>query len=123
MQVKILSNSLKKYLMSQIDSIANNTPIVSFMKPLIIRAIDKNFSKIDLLLYNISDNQGEIEVNSLIDDLIKSVVETKPFVFKNSFGDMEIGGGFLKLNIPFINKTLVFDTGDLETFKDAIIKS
>lgn len=43
---------------------------------------------------------------------------TQPFIFKTSFvGDIEIGGGAIKLNIPLTDKRLVFNMSDLENFK------
>lgn len=47
---------------------------------------------------------------------------TQPFTFKTSFiGDIEVGGGSIKLNIPLTDKRLVFDTTDLENFKEMLI--
>lgn len=36
-------------------------------------------------------------------------------------GDIEIGEGSIKLNIPFTDKRLVFDIADLESFKEMLI--
>lgn len=35
-------------------------------------------------------------------------------------GDIEIGGGQVKFNIPFINKRLVLNQADLETLRDML---
>ena len=44
---------------------------------------------------------------------------TNPFTFKTSFvGDIEIGGGEIKFNLPLTNKRLVLNMTDLETFKE-----
>lgn len=45
-----------------------------------------------------------------------------PLTFKTSFiGDIEVGGGSIKLNIPLTDKRLVFDMTDLENFKEMLI--
>ena len=36
-------------------------------------------------------------------------------------GDIEVGGGTIKLNIPFLDKQLVFNKSDLESFKEILI--
>lgn len=47
---------------------------------------------------------------------------TNPFTFKTSFiGDIEIGGGEVKFNLPLTNKRLILNTTDLETFKEMLI--
>lgn len=47
---------------------------------------------------------------------------TNPFTFKTSFvGDIEIGGGEIKFNLPLTNKRLVLNMTDLETFKEMLI--
>lgn len=60
------------------------------------------------------------------DDSIRKEMEnlmtTNPFTFKTSFvGDIEIGGGEIKFNLPLTNKKLVLDMTDLETFKEMLI--
>lgn len=46
---------------------------------------------------------------------------TEPFTFKTPFmGDINIGGGTIKLNIPLTNKSLVFNGQDLEGFKELL---
>lgn len=45
-----------------------------------------------------------------------------PFTFKTSFvGNIEIGGGEIKFNLPLTNKRLVLNMTDLETFKEMLI--
>lgn len=47
---------------------------------------------------------------------------TNPFTFKTSFiGDIEIGGGEIRFNLPLTSKRLVLNTTDLETFKEMVI--
>ena len=53
--------------------------------------------------------------------MIESVMTTEPFTFKTPFmGDINIGGGTIKLNIPLTNKSLVFNGQDLEGFKELL---
>ena len=53
---------------------------------------------------------------------MQNVMNTKPFVFNTSvIGDIEVGGGHIKLNVPLTNKRLVLGMADLETFKEMLI--
>lgn len=116
-----LSKNLKSYLVLQIDTLSNSAPMVGFMKPLIVRALDKNMSKIHNAVDLISDKDGNVDIENILAEMLDNVSNMEPFSFNTSFmGDIEIGGGQVKLNIPFINKRLVLDKTDLETLRDML---
>lgn len=57
-----------------------------------------------------------------ITEMMENLMNTNPFTFKTSFiGDIEIGGGEIKFNLPFTSKRLVLNITDLETFKEMLI--
>lgn len=122
MTVMQLTDKLKSYIIVQLDSMSKTSPIISFMKPIITRVLDKNFNKITKTLDLIADENGNIDVEEILSEMIESLITTQPFTFKTSFiGDIEIGDGSIRLNIPFTNKKLVFDKADLENFKEVLI--
>lgn len=122
MTVMQLTDKLKSYISTQLDSMSSNTPVVGFLKPLITRALDKNFSKVTKALDLIADESGNVDIEGILSEMIENLMTTKPFLFKTSFiGDIEIGGGNIKFNIPFTEKKLVFDITDLENFKEMLI--
>lgn len=122
MTVMQLTDKLKSYISTQLDSMSSNTPVVGFLKPIITRALDKNFSKVTRALDLIADESGNVDIEGILSEMIENLMTTKPFLFKTSFiGDIEIGGGNIKLNIPFTEKKLVFDITDLENFKEILI--
>lgn len=95
--------------------------MIGFMKPLITRVLDKNFNKVTETLDLIADKDGNIDVENILSEMIDNLINTKPFTFKTSFiGDIEIGGGEIKLNLPLTNKRLVLNTTDLSTFKEML---
>ena len=106
-----LTDNLRAYVATQLDTMSKNTPMIGFMKPLITRALDKNFSKVIKVLDLIANDEGKIDIEN-----------TNSFTFKTSFiGDVEIGGGQIKFNLPLTNKRLVLDMTDLEAFKEMLI--
>lgn len=116
-----LTDRLKEYVFSQVESIAKTNPMVSFIKPLITRAVDKNFIKVSKALDLIADKDGNVDVEGILTEMIESLMTTEPFTFKSSFaGDIEIGGGLIKLNLPMTSKRLVFSQADLQDFRDVL---
>lgn len=110
---------LKIFLNRQINGLAMTNPLISFSKPLITRVIDNNMHKANGFLSMLADENGNIDMQSLIPEMIQSVVTTRPFVYHTEFlGDLEIGGGFIKMNIPMTNNQIVLGKTDLDTLKE-----
>lgn len=117
-----LTDNLKSYVSLQLDGMSKSNPMVGFMKPFITRALDKNFDKVTKALDLISDKEGNIDIENIITEMMENLMNTNPFTFKTSFiGDIEIGGGEIKFNLPFTSKRLVLNITDLETFKEMLI--
>lgn len=117
-----LTNKLKSYISTQLDSMSKTSPMIGFIKPLITRALDKNFSKITKALDLIADENGNVDVEGILTEMMENLMTTQPFTFKTSFvGDIEVGNGNIKLNIPLTDKRLVFNMTDLENFKEMLI--
>lgn len=118
------TDKLKQYLIVQIDNLSKETPVVGFMKPFIDRAINKNFNKVEKLIDLISDQDNNIDVDNIITEIIENIMTTKPFTFKvDILGNIEIGGGCIKLNIPLTDKKLILNTTDLQNFKELLINN
>jgi hypothetical protein len=120
--VNLLSSKIKEFLINQLDGIAKTNPMIGFIKPIIVKIIDNNFNKTKKFFNLIADSEGNIDIESILPEMIESVMKTEPFVFKTDFiGDIEIGGGLIKLNVPIVNKTLAFNNEDLEVLKELLI--
>lgn len=119
--IEQLDIKLKEYILGQVDSLAKDTPMVSFIKPIITRVVDKNFTKVKSFMNLIADEDGKVDVESILTEMTESVMKTKSFTFNTGLlGDMEIGDGMIKLKIPMINKSLVFNSEDLDGLKEAL---
>lgn len=117
-----LTDKLKTYISTQLDSMSKTSPMIGFIKPLITRALDKNFSKITKALDLIADENGNVDVEGILKEMMENLMTTQPFTFKASFvGDIEVGNGNIKLNIPLTDKRLVLNMTDLENFKEMLI--
>lgn len=117
-----LTDNLKSFVSLQLDGMVKSNPIVGFMKPFITRALDKNLGKVTKTLDLISDKEGNIDIENIITEMMENLMSTNPFTLNTSFiGDIEIGGGEIKFNLPFTSKRLVLNITDLETFKEMLI--
>lgn len=117
-----LIDNLRRYIDTQINVMSKTTPVINFMRPLLTRAMDNNIHKVSRLLDMVTDSEGTIDVDTILTEMISSVVNTEPFILNTSFiGDVEMGGGSIKINLPFVNKRLVLDKSDLETFKEMLM--
>jgi hypothetical protein len=122
MNVLTTIETLKIFLNKQINSLAITNPLISFSKPLITRIVNNKINQADGFLSMLADSNGEIDVQSLIPEMIQSVMTTRPFVYHTEcLGDLEIGGGFIKMNIPMTNNQIVLGKTDLDTLRDLFI--
>lgn len=116
-----LTDNIKSYIVLQLDKMSVSNPVICFMKPFITRILDKNYTKVKKALDLIADNDGNIDIENILTEMIQNVMNTKTFILPTSFiGDIQIGEGNIIFNIPFIDKRLMLDINDLETFKEMI---
>lgn len=116
-----LDTRLKKYLLEQINTIAKDNPFVGFVKPLITRAVDKNFSKVKNMLSLIADQEGNIDVENILTEMFESVVQSNTFTINTGFiGGVIVGDGIIKMQIPMTNKNIVFNMSDLQHLKEVL---
>lgn len=121
--VNILAERIKTYLGSQITRMAADSPVVGFMKPLILRVLDNHVYKIEDGLKMIADKEGNIDVEAILTEMLESVMSSRPFTINTSFiGDIEIGEGMIKMNLPVVNKRLAFNMSDLQELKELLTK-
>jgi hypothetical protein len=119
MNVIETTEKLKIFLGKQINSLAINNPLIAFSQPIINRVISNKLNNAHGFLSMLADENGEIDVQSLIPEMIQSVMTTRPFVYHTEFlGDLEIGGGFIKMNIPLTNNQIVLGKTDLDVLKE-----
>lgn len=116
-----LIDNLKAYIALQLDTMSKTTPIVGIAKPIITRMVNNNIGKVTKTLNLIADENGNIDIENILTEMMDNIMHSNPFVYNTSFmGNIEIGGGQIKLNLPFTNKRLVLNTTDLETFKEML---
>lgn len=114
---------LKGYIDYQIATLSQNNPLIALAKPLVTRIIDNNSYKVEHLLKQIADKDGMIDIDGILSEMTDSIINTKPFKVNTEFlGELEIGGGKVKMNIPLINKDLILNQKDLIELKNMLCR-
>lgn len=117
---KLIEN-LQRYVDVQISEMARTNPMMGFMKPVVSRAANNAIEKADKALLLLADKEGNIDIESILTEMIDSLIDTQPFTIHTSFiGDIVIGNGTIKVGIPFTEKNLVFNSSDLHTLKEML---
>ena len=118
MNVIETTEKLKIFLNKQINSLAINDPLIAFTQPIISRIVNNKLNNAHGFLSMLADETGDIDTKTIISDMVQSVMNTKPFVYHTEIlGDLEIGGGTIKLTIPMTTKQVVLGRSDLEELK------
>lgn len=114
-------SGIKKFMLLQIDKLSEGTPLIQFLKPLITRVIDNSAESAESMLKLLADTNGNIDTGQIIDEMVTNIVNTKPFTIKIPYLDnIIIGDGTIQVNIPLIDKRIVFNADDLNTLKELI---
>lgn len=119
---ELIINKTVEFINSKLSELSTNNPIILIIRPMLARAINNNIGKLDSVLKLIQDENGEVDVEGILNETIDNILVAKVKTFPDILGGAKIGEGSIKINIPFINKDIVFDTSDIETFKQTLIQ-
>lgn len=119
---KVIIDKLNELVDSKITIIADTNPFLKIFKPFIDKAANNYICKINKFLQMIEEENGLIDIETLlgksIDNLIVSSVQEYPDMLKG----VTIGNGKIRIGLPGINKDIVLDANDIETFKQSLVK-
>lgn len=116
-----LLEKLHYFIETQLCNIAKTNPVVSFIKPIVIRVIRKKIPEIDGFLDLISDDQGMIDAESIISEMTTSLINTQPFsVNIPTLGNIVIGNGKINIGIPFTDKSIILNEQDLVELRELL---
>ena len=121
--VDIIMGNLQKFIDQRLTSLAMESPLLALVKPLAARAINNNLYKVETLLKQISDKDGLVDVEGILSEMSDNIMKTKPFKLNTGLlGELEIGAGRIKIDIPMMDKSLVLNQQDLTELKDMLIQ-
>lgn len=112
-----LIEEILKFINSKIADISSSNPLFDIVtKPYLSKIVDTNVSKLDKALSLITDEKGMVDGNGLLNDMIDRLIVSKA----NTINGVTIGEGSVKITIPFMNKTVIFDKDDFNELKTNI---
>lgn len=105
---------MKSFANAKISDMATNNSIILFTQPIINRAVDNMLCKADSFLALIEDKNGCIDIEAIVDEMINNLITTKSRSYDDILSGLTIGDGHIKMNIPLVDKQIVFDTNDIK---------
>lgn len=120
--VDTIMGNLHKFIDMKLSALSQENPLLALIKPLAARAIDNNLYKIEFLLKQVSDKDGLVDIDGILTEMSENILNTKPFKLDTGLlGELEIGSGKIKMDIPMMNKSLVLNQQDLLELKNMLI--
>lgn len=114
-----LIEEILKFINSKIADISSSNLLFDIVaKPYLSKIVDTNVSKLDKALSLITDEKGMVDGDGLLNDMIDKLIVSKA----NTINGVTIGEGSIKVTIPFMNKTVIFDKDDFNELKTNIEK-
>lgn len=105
---------MKSFANAKISDMATNNSIILFTQPIINRVVDNMLGKADSFLALIEDKNGCIDIEVIVDEMINNLITTKSRSYDDILSGLTIGDGHIKMNLPFVDKQIVFDTNDIK---------
>lgn len=120
--VDVIMDNLHRFIDMKLSALAQENPLLALIKPLASRAINNNLYKIEFLLKQVSDKDGLVDIDGILTEMSENILNTKPFKLDTGLlGELEIGSGKIKMDIPMMNKSLVLNQQDLLELKNMLI--
>lgn len=121
-EVSVVKQKLQDYIVNQIDVLGESNPAIKLVKPLAKRAIINNIDSFDKFINAIAKD-GKIDIEGIVDEEIEIIKSIPNFDFSIPvLGNGNISNGNITISIPFINKGIMFNQSDLETFRQLLTK-
>lgn len=115
---------LKYFIIKEFDSLTVGNPIICFIKPIAIRVIDKKLETLDRNLNLITDQDGNIDIEGIINEISDSLIKSKSFKLNIPvLGDVSIGEGKIEIPVPIVGKNIIFSDQDLKLLKETLMEN
>lgn len=117
-----VKEKLSMFLNKEVNKIADTNTMIAFFKPIIDRIINGNIDKLDNMLALLANEDGHIDVPNILNEMISSLMNTKPFTLDTGlFGDISIGDGLIKIEVPFTSKQITLNSDDVMKFRQMFL--
>ena len=118
---KVVIDKIVSFADMKLSEMSATNPFVLIIRPIIARVVNNNIEKLDSVLKLVQDKDGKVDIENILSEMIDNLLVAQVKKYPDIFGGIEIGNGTIKINIPFIDKAVVFDSYDIEVFKQNLI--
>lgn len=117
---EIIIDKIVQFANNKLSEMSSSNPFVLFIRPIVARAINNNIGKLDSVLKLVQDNDGNVDIEGILSEMVDNLAVAQIKKYPNVLNGVELGNGSIKVNIPFFDKAIVFDTDDIESFKKSL---
>lgn len=118
---KVIIDKLVSFVDMKLSEMSASNPFILFIRPIVARAVNNNVEKLDSILKLVQDKDGKVDIEGILSEMIDNLIVAQVKKYPNVLGGVELGNGSIKVNIPFLDKAIVFDSTDIEAFKQNLI--
>lgn len=118
---KVIIDKIVSFVDMKLSELSATNPFVLIIRPIVARVVNNNIEKVDSILKLVQDKDGKVDVEGILSEMIDNLLVAQIKKYPDVLGGVEIGNGTIKVNIPFVDKAVVFDSSDIEVFKQNLI--
>lgn len=115
-----LFKGVNTFISEYADTIAKDNPVMCFIKPVLTRVVNNKLMEYEDAISLIADKEGNIDIEGILSEIITSLTKVNPFTYSIQGFDISVGNGNIGIDIPIINKHLVFNSDDIEYLKELL---
>lgn len=117
---EIIIDKIVQFANNKLAEMSSSNPFVLFIRPVVARAINNNIGKLDSVLKLVQDSDGNVDIEGILSEMVDNLAVAQIKKYPNVLNGVELGNGSIKVNLPFFDKAIVFDTDDIESFKKSL---
>jgi hypothetical protein len=118
-----LLKGINTFVSEYSDKIALDNPLMCFVKPVLTRVVNNKLMEYESMLSLIADKDGNIDIEGILTEIGVSLTKVNPFNYNIQGFNISVGGGTIGLDLPIINKHIVFNADDIEYLKELLIEN
>ena len=115
-----LFKGINTFISEYADTIAKDNPVMCFIKPVLTRIVNNKLMEYEDAISLIADKEGNIDIEGILSEIITSLTKVNPFTYSIQGFDISVGNGNIGIDIPIVNKHLVFNSDDIEYLKELL---
>lgn len=117
---EIIIDKVVQFANNKLSEMSSSNPFVLFIRPVVARVINNNIGKLDSVLKLVQDSDGNVDIEGILSEMVDNLAVAQIKKYPNVLNGVELGNGSIKVNLPFFDKAIVFDTDDIESFKKSL---